>query len=263
VDVHADESNKRAVIANYLLDSIQVVDLEKGEVAKTIFLGGPGEISLARQGETIFYDARRSHHQWFSCHTCHTDGHTCVRLFDTLNDESYGNPKMVTTLRNITRTGPYTWHGWQDKLEDAIVKSFTETMFGPKPTPEEVKAFYAYLETLEHPPAPTPSNDSHRSAIERGRALFAGKANCNHCHLGEEYTSELNRKVGVETDYSPFDLWNPPSLRGLRDRGPYMHDGRAANLDALLRVHHAPEKLGGKELTPEERKDLIEFLLSL
>jgi hypothetical protein len=67
----------------------------------------------------------------------------------------------------------------------------------------------------------------------------------------------------LEPDGSPYRLWNPPSLLGLWDRGPYLHDGRAATLDDLLRQHHVPEKLGGQELSPTERADLIDFLKSL
>jgi hypothetical protein len=69
--------------------------------------------------------------------------------------------------------------------------------------------------------------------------------------------------VGLEPDGSPYKLWNPPSLRGLWDRGPYLHDGRAATLSVLLEKHHPPERLGGEELNKEEQADLIEFLRSL
>ena len=61
----------QAVVANYLLDAIQVVDARSGKVVRSIALGGPARPALARQGEAIFYDAQRSHHQWFSCHSCH------------------------------------------------------------------------------------------------------------------------------------------------------------------------------------------------
>ena len=67
----------------------------------------------------------------------------------------------------------------------------------------------------------------------------------------------------LEADNSPYELWNPPSLRGVYDRGPYLHDGRAETLDDVLRVDHAPQKLGNSELTPAERSDLIEYLRSI
>ncbi len=74
------------VIANALLDAVQIVDAKSGKLTKTISLGGPAKPSAERQGEALFYDARRSQHQWFSCNTCHSDGHTSGQLFDTLND---------------------------------------------------------------------------------------------------------------------------------------------------------------------------------
>jgi YVTN family beta-propeller protein len=253
---------KSAVVANYLLDAVQVVDLASGKLTASVHLGGPREPSLARQGEALFYDARRSHHQWFSCHTCHVDGHTCGLTFDTLNDDSYGNPKLTPTLRGVSRTGPWTWHGWQKDLGAGVTKSYTETMFGPKPTPDDVRAVVAFLETLDHPPRLRPSA-AEREAIERGKALFEGKARCARCHQGPDYTSAHNYDVKLEPDGSPYPLWNPPTLRGLIDRGPYLHDGRAHTLDDLLSKDHSSEKLGGQPLNPAERADLIAFLRSL
>ncbi len=252
-------ADNEVAVANSLLDAVQVVNVKAGKLTRTVRLGGPAEPSLARRGEALFYDARRSHNQWFSCNTCHSDGHTCGLTFDTLNDDSYGNPKLTPTLRGVTKTGPWTWHGWQKDLGAAVTKSFTETMFGPKPTDDEVKAMLAFLETLEQPPNPHQKDE----AAGRGEKLFRGKAGCARCHKGEEYTSEGTYDVGLEYDGSPYRKWNPPSLRGLWDRGPYLHDGRAETLDELLVKHHAPEKLGGEALTPEERKDLIAFLKSL
>jgi cytochrome c peroxidase len=254
----------QAVIANYLLDAVQIVDVSACKLVRTIPLGGAERPDLARRGEAIFYDARRSHHHWFSCHTCHTDGHTACRTFDTLNDESYGNPKMTPTLRGVTRTGPWTWHGWQEDLSAAVEKSLTETLFGPKPNHDDVKAMLAFLATLDHPPNPNLRPDGSRSpGAERGKVIFHGKARCARCHQGQDYTSTKLYDVKLPEDSSPYTKWNPPSLRGVWDRAPYLHDGSADTLDDVLRTFHAPEKLGGQALTVEERRDLIEFLKSL
>jgi cytochrome c peroxidase len=258
------EGRDQIAVANYLLDCVQVVDIKARKLIKSIALGGPARPSLARRGEAIFFDAKRSHHQWFSCHTCHTDGHTSSRIFDTFNDESTNTPKMTPTLRGVTRTGPWTWHGWQESLEDAVEKSLTETLWGRKPTAEDVKAVVAFMDTLEHPPNPNVGRAGKRSAAaERGKALFQDKARCARCHQGEQFTSKSNYDVKLPPDGSPFDKWNPPSLRGVYDRGPFLHDGKVETLDELLRDLHAPEKLGGKALTPAERRDLIEFLKTL
>ena len=253
---------KTAAVANYLLDAVQIVDLSAGRVVRTIPLGGPREPSPARRGEALFYDAGRSHHRWMSCATCHVDGHTNGQNFDTLNDDSYGNPKVTPTLHGVTRTGPWTWHGWQTDLGTAVEKSYTETLFGPKPTADQVRDVVAFLGTLDHPPRPAVAKEK-QELVERGRLLFEGKARCIRCHAGPDFTTPRNYDVKLEPDGSPFKLWNPPSLRGVSDRGPYLHDGRASTLDEVLRVDHAPEKLGASALTPAERADLIEFLLSL
>ena len=50
----------------------------------------------------------------------------------------------------------------------------------------------------------------------------------------------------LETDGSPYKKWNPPSLRGVWDRGPYLHDGRAKTLEeACWRAPQARE-VGGE-----------------
>lgn len=256
------KDGRQAAVANHLGDSVQVVDVKARKVVRTIALGGPREPSLARRGEALFHDADRSHHHWFSCHTCHVDGHTNTYSFDTLNDESYGNAKVTPSLHGVTKTAPYTWHGWQKDLGDAVKKSFTDTLFGPEPTAEEVKAVVAYLGTLEAPPRPA-KRRGDPEAIRQGKALFEGKAACVRCHHGEYFTSTRNYDVKLEEDGSLFTTWNPPSLRGLWDRGPYLHDGRADTLDEVLDTYHQSERLGGKALTAEERKQLVVFLKSL
>src|SRR5262249_16051093 len=157
-------------------------------------LGSPAAPSPARLGEALFYDATRSHNQWFSCHTCHTDGHTCGMTFDTLNDDSYGNPKLTPTLRNVTKTEPWTCHGWQKDHRAAVKKWETETMFGPEPTAAVMNSMVAFLASLDHPPSPNKAS----AASKRGEALFRGKANCIHCHKGEHYTSAGLYDVGLE-----------------------------------------------------------------
>ena len=137
-------------------------------------------------------------------------------------------------------------------------------MFGPKPTADEVKAVVAFLATLDDPPNPHRNPDgSFSESAKRGQALFNDKARCVRCHKGDYYTSESNYDVKLEHDGSPYDFWNPPTLRGLIDRGPYLHDGRAKTLEEMLKEPHSSEKLGGQPLTPAERQDLVEFLKAL
>lgn len=260
-------------VANYLADAVQAVDVATGEVARTIHLGGPREMSLARRGEALFHDATRSFNQWYSCNTCHSDGgHTNGLDFDTMNDgwHDYSTShrrsrKKVPTLRRVAHTGPWTWHGWQTSLDEAMRESFTKSMQGPEPTAEDVKAIVAYLETLDFPRNPYVGKDGSLSeSAERGRAVFqSSKAACATCHKGDELTDGQIHQVGLGEPGDIYKGHNPPSLRGLYDKDPYLHDGRAADLREALTQWHVPEELGGGELSDAELADLIAYLKTL
>jgi DNA-binding beta-propeller fold protein YncE len=252
---------KRIAVANALTNEVQIVGWDEGDVVRSIPLGGPSEPSLARQGEKIFYDAYRSWHDWFSCATCHAEGHTNGGIYDTFNDGRYGNPKKTLSLRGVTKTGPWTWHGYQTDLKQALQGSFTRTMSKPKLNPQEVAAVVAFLETNEFLPPP---RDVPAAAVRRGQALFVDKG-CNTCHVEPTYTIDDVMKVGLE---SPDDVYkkgfNPPSLKGVTKRGPWLHDGRAKTLEEVFEQFHRPSKLGGKpDFTTDELRDLLAFLRSL
>jgi YVTN family beta-propeller protein len=260
-------------VANYLADAVQVVDPERAELVRTIPLGGPSELSLERRGEALFHDATRSFNQWYSCNTCHLDGHTTGADYDTMNDGWHDlstahtrSRKKVPTLRRVAETGPWTWHGWQDSLEDAMVESFTKSMQGKKPTPEEVEALIAYLKTLDYPPNPYRQPDgSLTEQARRGEAVFrSAKAACNTCHSGPELTDGKIHDVGLPERGAVYKGYNPPSLRGVYDKDPYLHDGRAKTLkDALTEGHNPEEVTGLGSLSEQELDDLIAYLKSL
>jgi cytochrome c peroxidase len=235
------------------------VDFESAKVTSTIPLGGPDKPSLARRGEVIFYDAKRSFNQWYSCHSCHTDGHTNGGLFDTLNDGRYENLKKVLSLRDVTRTGPWTWHGWQNDLRDSLQKSFESTMRGPAPSVEDLDALTAFLGTLDFVPASPVNTDAAR----RGEQLFRAKR-CSACHKAPNFTSDEVYEVGLESPEDEYKGFNPPSLRGVGRRAPFLHDGRARTLHDALKVHHRLSLINGESnLTDNELTDLIKYLKSL
>jgi cytochrome c peroxidase len=54
--------------------------------------------------------------------------------------------------------------------------------------------------------------------------------------------------------------FNPPSLRGVGQGGPFFHDNRAATLEEVVgKIRHQLKK----DLTPQEEADLLRFLRSL
>lgn len=264
---------KTLFVANYLGDALQVIDAEKGQVVGEVGLGGPSEISLARKGEILFHAAERSFNQWYSCNTCHSDGHLNGEDFDTMNDgwHDYSSMptkshKQVPTLRGVVKTGPWTWHGWQTSLDDAVNESFTKSMQGRKASKEDTEAMVAYLATLDHPRNPYRTADGGLTeAAKRGEEVFRSpKAACNTCHSGPEFTDGKVHEAGLEEARDVYRGYNPPSLVGQYDQDPYLHDGRAKTLYETLVGGHAPDAVTGLgELTEEETRDLVEYLKSL
>jgi DNA-binding beta-propeller fold protein YncE/cytochrome c2 len=265
--VRLSRDSNRAIVANYLRNSIQVVDLVERKVSQEIALGGATEPATAvRRGEAMFHDAGRSLENWYTCHTCHFDGGPNAETIDTFNDGSAGTYKTVPALYNIADTGPWTWHGWQKDLHDSISGSFVTTMRGEKPTEEETADVAAYLQTLRPMPNPhRPIDGKLGDAAERGKAVFASsKAGCANCHGGPHSTDGEIHDVGLGRKNDRYEGYNTPSLVDVQRRIRLLHDGRARTLEKLLTGPHNPAKVTGEgELSEEERADLIEYLKTL
>lgn len=250
------------VVANYLRNSVQVVEAATGTLRREIFLGGPSEPTLARRGEALFLDADRSFGSWFSCNTCHTEGATNSGSYDTRNDGGYGLPKRTPDLRGAAQTAPYTWHGWTDSLEEIVRESLVSTMQGPAPSDADVAALTAYIASLRFREPETPKRERAR-AIQRGKDVFTQKG-CATCHTPPTFTTPRTVATGGGTGYDRFSRLNPPSLRGVGSRAPLLHDGRAATLEEALTRYHRPTQTGAdSDLTPAEQADLIAYLRSL
>ncbi|MCS6853112.1 MAG: beta-propeller fold lactonase family protein [Gemmataceae bacterium] len=257
---------RHVFVANYLLNAVQVVDVPGRRIVRTIDLGGPPEPSLARRGEAIFYDGQRSLDQWYSCHSCHYEGHTNAVAMDTRNDGRNGNFKVVLSLRNVVHTPPWTWHGWQRDFAAAMRKSLTDTMQMPEPRPEDVEALTAFLATLTPPPNPYRRPDGSLSeAARRGEVIFhSEKAGCARCHPGPYFTDGKVHNVFTNEPGDVYKGYNPPSLIGSYDRVRYLHDGRCRSLEECLKGPHNPAKVTNRgELTDAEMNDLLEYVRSL
>ena len=218
----------------------------------------------AQQGEELFFDARLSLDGWFSCHSCHSDGHTIGRLNDNLGDGTFNTPKRVLTLRGTGPTEPWAWHGSQIDLRNPVSKSIEFTMAGPgksapRITGRKIESIVSYISSLS--PAPgilTARRESSQPGVERGRQVFL-KFGCSGCHQPPSYTSPLSHDVGVKDEWG-LHLFNPPSLLGASQRGSYFHDNRATRLiDVFLEHDHD----NAASLSENQINDLVLFLQSL
>jgi DNA-binding beta-propeller fold protein YncE/cytochrome c len=260
------DDNRTAYVANFLNDSVQVVDIEAKTILTEIVLGQPKRDELAFRGMEIFYDGRRSLDQWYSCHTCHYNGGTNSKAMDTKNDGSDMTYKTVIPLYDVHETAPWTWHGWQDDLEASVAKSFVESMQGRPISSEDTQAVIEYFKTLRPVPNPNLTKDGKLSeSAVRGKLVFESDvAGCSKCHSGPKFTDGQIHDVGLASKDDRYDGYNTPSLLGLTSKVRFMHDGRAKTLESVLKEWHAPEEVTGSgKLSDEQLRDLIEYLKAL
>lgn len=257
-------------VANGLEDTVQEIRAAGPDVVRTISVAGGREPTeaeaLARRGEAIFHDARRSLDQWYSCHSCHWEGGGNTVTFDTLNDGSVGSYKTVLPLWHLADTGPWTWHGWQEDLTAAVRKSMIDTMQAQPPADEDVAALEAYLADLPAPPSPFRDADGGLSAAAtRGRDLFASsRAGCNECHGGRWFDGPGIHDVGLIRPSDRHPGFSPPLLVGLFRKTIFLHNGKAKSLRDVLAGPHSPEAVSGlAPLSETELEDLVAYLRSL
>jgi cytochrome c peroxidase len=124
---------------------------------------------------------------------------------------------------------------------------------------DQVSDLTAFLRTLTPPPSlPRARGSIDPEAFSRGRRVFA-RHKCATCHAPPTYTAPGSYDVGLR-DEAGGTHFNPPSLRGLSQAGPYFHDNRALTLaEVFTRYRH---ELAG-DLSDQELRDLLYFLSSL
>jgi YVTN family beta-propeller protein len=251
-----DAAQQLAYVANTFSDSISVVDCRAAKVVAEIPLGTPAtELRPEERGELLYHDARRSHDAWMSCQSCHPDGHTTGGLNDNFSDGSFGTPKRILSLLGVKDTGPWAWNGGVATLEEQVRSSFKSTMQGPAPSDTEVRDVAAYLRTLRPPPGLAAARAENGAITrQRGEQLFE-RLGCVTCHRPDVFTSPRTYAVG--DDGAKF---NPPSMRGVSQGGPYFHDNRALSLEEVVTRfrHQLAEPLPANEVV-----DLIAYLKSL
>jgi len=129
-------------------------------------------------------------------------------------------------------------------------------------------ALHLYQLSLEAPAAPRGSFD--RAAAKRGETLFNDRARCAECHVPPLFTEpgfnvHTAEEIGIDdfqSERSPDRRYRTAPLRGLwtHVKGGFYHDGRFATLEEV--VAHYDETFG-LGLSADERRDLVQYLLSL
>jgi len=293
-------------------------------------VGFPVTPEKVRLGRWLFYDPRLSADGTVACATCHRP----EQAFSETEPVSVGvhgrkgTRKAPPILNAAFPIYPvFFWDGRASSLleqgkgpmlnpvemgmtPEGIVRSvraaagygkYFEAAFGDERIDLDrvAEAIAAYEATRLSGNAPYDRFDagdaSALSPMEQlGRELFFGRAACNQCHLGFNFTDSKFHNLGVgfrppapgadpqsgfadrgragvtgrDEDTGAFKT---PTLRDLSRRAPYMHDGSVATLREVVELYRrggvknpwlSPE-VKPIELTPREVDALVAFLGAL
>jgi MYXO-CTERM domain-containing protein len=248
-------------------------------------------------GKQIFYDSsdpRMAREGYLSCATCHIDGMEDGRVWDFTNrGEGLRNTSALLGRRG-TGHGRLHWTANFDEIQDFehdIRNAFggtgflsdedfhtgtrDQTLGDPKTgLSPELDALAAYVSSLDHVNA-SPFRDPDGTLSETalaGKKHFLALA-CDACHEGPDFTDSAEGElhdVGTLTPASGQRLGQPltgldtPTLLGLWETAPYLHDGSAATVHDVL-VTRNPNGLHGAtdSLTETELLELEAYLLEL
>lgn len=241
-------------------------------------------------GKQHFYDAADSRlalEGYLSCASCHEDAGHDGRVWD-LTGFGEGMRNTISLFgRSGLGHGRLHWTGNFDEVQDfeeqiRDLSGGTGLMEdihffeGSRRTPlgdtkaglsSDLDAIDAYLSSLdEFPNSPWREPDgSLRDSAARGKALFS-QSGCLGCHSGTAFSDSnagVLHDIGTVKALSGARLgdaltgFDTPTLRGLWQSGPYLHDGSATSLQEAIGAHQ------NISLAPDALNDMADYLLSV
>ncbi len=247
-------------------------------------------------GKRIFYNAadeRMAAEGYQSCAVCHLEGGHDGRTWD-FTDRGEGL-RNTTDLRGRKGAGHGFVH-WSANFDE--IQDFEHDMRGPfggmgfmddedfhtgtrdqslgmskAGVSADLDALAAYVTSL----ADFPKSPKRASGGESTPSALAGRAHyltlkCYECHGGAEFTDSgaaVLHDIGTMTSGSGKRLGqslggiDSPTLRGIFDSAPYLHDGSATTLEEVFNETHAPSGSAHakvRSLSISQQQELIAFL---
>jgi cytochrome c peroxidase len=237
-------------------------------------------------------DDRRSERagRGVTCFDCHSNGNTnaSTHLVGDIRPQEFRHRLDTPSLRGVNIQRLF---GSQRALKS--VEDFTEfeqraAYFDGDPViatkkgvnilerGSQVHFMAEFQALLDFPPAPKLDiygKLDPKKATEselRGQEIFFGKGNCAVCHPAPYYTDNLMHNLKTERFYKPRMINGRMAsadgpiktfpLRGIKESPPYLHDGRLLTLEDTAEFFNMIQRL---KLTPQEKKDLVEFMRAL
>jgi cytochrome c553 len=204
-------------------------------------------------GHDLFHN-RASQNSAIACASCHPGGRDDGHVW---NFEELGARRTQSLVGGLLATLPLHWDGEMQDVAQIMDEVFVDRMGGGQPHPERVAEVGAWLDTL---PTLMSSSPADAGAISRGEALYHDAVvACASCHSGSQLTN--NKTVAVGTGQA----LQVPSLVGIADRAPFMHDGCAADLTSRFDTNCGGGDAHGKtsHLSATQINDLVTYLETL
>ena len=170
-----------------------------------------------------------------ACASCHPEGREDGQIWS----QPTGQHRTPSLLGTVKGTAPYHWMGEALNIGQVMQLTFESRMRGPTVGSDRVAAIDHFLGELRAMPA---ASSPDGAAVARGQAVYTGTG-CATCHTGAMKTN--NQSVDITTG----GTFQVPSLVGVGWRAPYLHDGTASSLEALLQGPHAGAKLSSTQIS--------------
>ena len=275
----ADEKNELVLVNNTLDETISIIDGNSLVLIEHIRVAEMDKSSQLIQGQRLFNnsdDPRLAKDQWIACATCHFEGGN-----DGASWFFPDGKRNTPSLFNSIQTAPFHWNGDLDEIQD-VEFTIQDLMAGhglsggqPNCTPncsldksnagrsDDLDALAIYVNSLQFPIAFTQMSAlANFSAYTSGKAIFESEeTECITCHTPPNYTDNKNHLSDLSNPGGLKRVLNTPSLLGLRDSAPYLHDGSAKTLSEVLQLSAQTQNHGKiKHLTNKQSDDLLIFL---
>lgn len=249
------------------------------------------------RGKILFHssaDVRMTKNNYLSCAACHFEGLDDGRVYDfTGRGEGLRNTPSLLGRRG-TGQGRLNWGATFDEVQDFeeqirdllggrgfIANDLLEVGTRKQPLGDskaglsgDLDDLATYVTSLDHV-NPSPFRAAGGVLTEEGQAgkLLFSKLGCNFCHGGPDVTdSERGRlhDVGTVTVQSGKRAGGPllgldsPTLLGIWETAPYLHDGSAATLRDVLTTKNPQDQHGYvSSLTTRQIDQLVAYMLQI
>ena len=287
-------SGRTLIVHNFMDRTVGLYDIgavldgglpQVSEISVTDTVASEELSSQVLAGKKLFYDAaddRLALDNYLSCASCHNEGDTDGRVWD-FDQFGEGLRGTISLQGKGIGHGPLHWSANFDEVQDfeRQIREFAggtglmsdpdfAATFDPLGPPKaglsaDLDALAAYLASLTEVPT-NPNRGASLSADAQSGRTLAIDSGCVTCHSAPNFTdsaSGVPHDIGTITPASGMGSGvaltgiDTPTLLGVWNTGPYLHDGSADTIEEAIAAH------AGLSLTAGERADVASLLREL